>query len=59
LNEYLLVAQDRPVIEHYVRDGRTTWTYTMTSGLESSLTLPSIECTLSLSAVYDKVDFNS
>ncbi|MDT5157648.1 MAG: hypothetical protein QOC99_3971 [Acidobacteriota bacterium] len=59
LNEYLLVAQDRPVIEHYVRDGRSKWTYKLTSGLESSLALPSIECTLNLSAVYDKVDFNS
>jgi hypothetical protein len=36
-----------------------TWSYTAAEGLESSLALPSIECTLNLSAVYDKVDFNS
>jgi Uma2 family endonuclease len=59
LKEYVLVVQDRPVVEHYVRGENGTWTYAMASGLEASLTLPSIECTLNLSAVYDKVEFNS
>jgi len=59
LNEYLLVSQDEPLVEHYVRTGTRTWIYTPTSGLENSLTLPSIGRTLNLSAVYDKVYFNS
>jgi Uma2 family endonuclease len=59
LKEYLLVSQEKPLVEQYVRNGEGKWTYTAAEGLESSLALPSIECTLSLSAVYDKVDFNS
>ncbi|HEY0172492.1 MAG TPA: Uma2 family endonuclease [Pyrinomonadaceae bacterium] len=59
LKEYLLVAQDRPLIELYVRGDGGEWRYKAAAGLESSLTLPSIECTLNLGAVYDKVDFNS
>ena len=59
LNEYLLVSQGEPLVEHYVRTGARTWIYKPTAGLENSLTLPSIHCTLNLSAVYDKVDFNS
>jgi Uma2 family endonuclease len=59
LNEYLLVSQDKPLVEHYVRTGARTWIYTPTSGLENSLALPSVGCTLSLGAVYDKVDFNT
>jgi Uma2 family endonuclease len=59
LKEYVLIAQDSPVIEQFVRNGDRKWTYRAAEGLESSLTLPSIECTLNLSAVYDKVDFNS
>jgi Uma2 family endonuclease len=59
LNEYLLVSQYESLVEHYVRTGARTWMYKSTAGLENSLTLPSIECTLNLSAVYDKVDFNS
>ena len=59
LKEYLLVAQDGPFVEQYVRGEQGRWTYAVTSGLEASLTLPSVECTLNLSAVYDKVEFNS
>ncbi len=57
LQEYLLVAQDKPVIEQYVRADGGKWSYSATIGNESSLTLPSIECSLNLSAVYNKVDW--
>lgn len=56
LREYLLVSQDKNFIEQYVRQAREKWTYIAQVGLESSLTLPSIECTLSLKAVYDKTE---
>lgn len=56
LQEYLLVAQDKIFIEQYVRQEREKWTYVATVGLESSVTLPSVECTLSLKAVYDKTE---
>lgn len=59
LKEYVLVAQDKPRVEQFVRRGDGKWSYAAVEGLESSLALPSIECTLNLSAVYDKVDFNS
>lgn len=59
LMEYVLVAQDKPVVEQYVRRADGKWDYTAVIGLESSLLLPSVECTLNLSAVYDKVDFDS
>ncbi|MFL6284774.1 MAG: Uma2 family endonuclease [Pyrinomonadaceae bacterium] len=59
LKEYVLVSQNEPLIEQYVRNGEGKWTYAAAEGLDSTLTLPSIECTLNLSAVYDKVDFNS
>ncbi len=59
LKEYLLIAQDKPVVEQFVRQEDGKWTYVATFGLESSVSLPSIECSLNLSAVYDKVDFDS
>src|SRR5947209_6143902 len=58
LKEYLLVAQDRPIIEQYVRQSDSKWTYMAVAGIESSIVLPSVECTLNLSAVYDKVDLD-
>ena len=59
LKEYVLVSQNKPLIEQFVRSEGGEWKYKATEGLESSLTLPSIGCTLNLGAVYDKVDFNS
>jgi Uma2 family endonuclease len=57
LREYLLVSQGTPLIEQYVRGDDGKWTLTTATGLESSLTLPSVECTLNLSAVYKRVEF--
>lgn len=57
LQEYLLIAQDRPAIEHYVRhEGGPFWLFSEASGLEASLELPSIACRLALAEVYDKVE---
>jgi Uma2 family endonuclease len=57
LREYLLVAQDRPYLERFLRNADNTWTLTVASGLDQSLELPSIGVTLPLSEVYDKVSF--
>jgi Uma2 family endonuclease len=54
LQEYILISQDENVVEQYVRQTPESWTYTAAFGMEGILTLPSIECTLSLQAVYDK-----
>jgi Uma2 family endonuclease len=54
LQEYILISQDENVVEHYVRQSRDSWTYTAALGMESTLNLPSIECTLSLQSIYDK-----
>jgi Uma2 family endonuclease len=57
LKEYVLVAQDSPSVERYLKDGDGSWKLTEAVGLKSSLALPSIGCTLNLSAVYKKVEF--
>ncbi|HWS52618.1 MAG TPA: Uma2 family endonuclease [Pyrinomonadaceae bacterium] len=56
LREYLLVAQDRPFVEQFVRQEDGMWVYAAFDGREASLTLPSVGCALNLGAVYDKVD---
>ena len=53
LQEYLLVAQDQPSIERYVRQG-DVWILTEAVELEASVPLESIDCVLSLGEVYDK-----
>jgi hypothetical protein len=59
LKEYLLVSQDRPIVERFAKNPDGTWTLTIVSGLDQSLYLPSIDVTLSLAEVFDKVDFAS
>jgi Uma2 family endonuclease len=54
LQEYLLVAQDQPSIERYLRQG-DVWLLTEAVELDAIVSLESIDCALSLREVYDKV----
>ncbi|PSQ96021.1 MAG: hypothetical protein BRD55_08215 [Bacteroidetes bacterium SW_9_63_38] len=58
LQEYLLVAQDRPHVEHYVRQ-EDSWRFTETDGLDAEIDLPSLDATLPLSEIYLDVSFDS
>jgi Uma2 family endonuclease len=55
LQEYVLISQDAHRIEHYVRQSDGTWLFSEAVGLEATLQLPSIQCSLSLTDVYEKV----
>ncbi|MEK6300470.1 MAG: Uma2 family endonuclease [Acidobacteriota bacterium] len=57
LKEYLLVAQDSPRVEHYIRQIDGTWLFSEIESRDSTIYLPSINSTLSLAEVYAKVDF--
>ncbi len=57
LQEYLLVSQDKAQVERYLRQENGEWAFTEITGLEATLELPSIGCTLSLADVYEKVEF--
>ncbi len=57
LTDYLLVSQDKPVIEHYRRQPNGEWLLATVSGLDASLSIASIGCELKLSEVYDGVSF--
>jgi Uma2 family endonuclease len=51
--DYILVAQDKPVIEHYRRQPNDDWVLMTVRGLDAYLTIQAIGCTLQLSEVYD------
>jgi Uma2 family endonuclease len=59
LREYLLVSQDRPRIEQFIRkeDG-SHWLFTEVTDLAGSVILPSVGCRLALAEIYDKVQFD-
>lgn len=59
LQEYLLIAQDRPHVEHYVRQDETSWHFTETDDLDTEITCPSLDATLPLPEVYRDISFDS
>jgi Uma2 family endonuclease len=56
--EYVLVAQDRPEIEHYVRDEAGNWQHRQYQSLTETLTLNSIPCSIPLSTIYDRIELS-
>jgi len=57
LREYLLVSQQRVLVELYSRGDDGRWTLSDYSALTDSVPLASVGCTLALAEVYDKVEF--
>src|SRR5207249_7488410 len=60
LTDYVLVAQDRPVIDHYHREDDALWTLRTLrtlEGLEAQLHLETIGCTVPLADVYERIVF--
>jgi Uma2 family endonuclease len=57
LGEYLLIAQHRPHITHYAKNGDSSWSYREVNELSATLHLPSVDCVLELSEVYRNVTF--
>lgn len=59
LTDYVLVAQSRPLIEHFAREENGKWVIAATAtDLSQSVVLSSIGCTLRLSDVYDRIVFS-
>lgn len=58
LSDYVVVAQDQPLIEHFVRQEQGQWLLTASiSALTGRVALVSVQCTLHLTNVYDRVVF--
>ncbi len=57
LTDYLLVSQDQPKIDHFIRQEDGNWTRIVYRGLKSKVIIKSIGCTLKLADVYDRIKF--
>jgi len=54
--EYVLIAQAKHHVEHFVRQPDNHWLFSETNRVEDTLELSSIGCNLALTEVYDKVE---
>lgn len=57
LQEYVLIAQDRMLVEHFERRGNQ-WLLTTYSRPAEVLSLPSIECAIPLSEIYARIELS-
>ncbi|PZU98824.1 MAG: hypothetical protein DCE90_03175 [Pseudanabaena sp.] len=55
--EYLLIDQTKPHVEHYLKQGTNQWLLREYSQLENQLQLSSLAIELSLAEIYENVDF--
>ncbi|MBS1788188.1 MAG: Uma2 family endonuclease [Acidobacteria bacterium] len=58
LTDYILIYQDRPCVEHYVRQkGKRQWLFTIETDLSAEIEIASIKCKLKLADIYNRVKF--
>lgn len=57
--EYLLISQDRPHIIQHVKQSKRRWMRIEIEGMESEVMLESVNVTLALIELYERVDFQA
>jgi Uma2 family endonuclease len=57
LTDYVLVSQDAPILEHFIRRDDGSWSYYVHRGMERQVSIASVGCTLRLADVYDRIVF--
>lgn len=59
LREYVVVSQDRVLVEHHVRQPKNQWVLSELDSLQDTLELPSVACEIPVAEIYLKVRFDS
>jgi len=57
LSDYILISQDKPLIEIFSKQQNGEWEKNEVEGLESIIKIDSIECEISLSELYELIEF--
>jgi Uma2 family endonuclease len=57
LKDYVLVSQTKPHVEYFHRKPDGGWDMQEAIGLEATIVVPSISCTLKLADIYDRIVF--
>ncbi len=59
LHDYVLVSQDKPIIEVFSAQSDKSWVLRFYEGVKASAEIPSISCTIKLREVYDRIPFET
>ncbi len=55
--EYVLISQDQPAVQQFIRQTDESWKYKATIGLESKVYFESVATEITLKEIYDLVEF--
>ncbi|MEB3885783.1 Uma2 family endonuclease [Lyngbya sp. CCY1209] len=55
--EYLLIDQNRPHLEQYVKQAENQWLFTEYNGMEQTITLRSLDVEIALADLYEAIAF--
>jgi Uma2 family endonuclease len=58
LAQYVLVSQDQPLVEVFTRQPGGDWLLSVHEGLEATVRLESLDCSIPLSGIYRKINFS-
>lgn len=56
LTDYILVSQEEPLIEHYIKQKNGDWLLREYEGLDAEFTIDSINITLKLAEIYENIE---
>lgn len=57
LTDYILVSQDKPFVEHFSKQPDGNWLYRSFNDMDDAFLIESVQCSLSLGEIYDRVEF--
>jgi Uma2 family endonuclease len=56
VQEYVLIAQDQPRVEQYVKQSESEWLFAESRGLDQAVTLRSVEVEIALADLYEAIE---
>lgn len=59
LTDYLMVSQHEMRVEHFARQNENLWLYSIFQAPDATIELPSVNCRLRLSEIYERVHFDA
>ncbi|MDQ3635539.1 MAG: Uma2 family endonuclease [Acidobacteriota bacterium] len=57
LTDYILVSQNAPIVEHYIKQESGDWLLKEYHGLDKNFAIESINVRLTLTDIYDRIEF--
>ncbi len=59
LTDYILVSQDKPLVENFIRQTDESWKYFIHEGMEKEFFIESINCQLKVKDIFHRIEFEN